>query len=235
MILWVVMIVVALLSANVFISGILIIYTGLLPFINATLWLSLSETGKKIRESLKVWHWAVMSSWLIFVYSLYAQKWTAGVINEIFHVDAESFGITYGLLAFLFTPVGLLYQQSVIGAAFTIFFVGAMILVTLIPFALITDIPFKKIAKSSALFFLCVFLMSFFLTTASNISRHLNDVTMRFAIWADFNEHHLCTNPWSTRSKGVIFLGGNKVLVYFPRNEKGSQFKVESCDLQESF
>ncbi|BAO45773.1 hypothetical protein [Thiolapillus brandeum] len=232
---WVTLVVISLTSKHIFLLSLAIIYTGFLPFLNAVLWLSVSDSGSKLREQLKVWHWAVIFSWLLFLYSLYAQKWTAEVLNEIFHVDAGNFGITYSLLAFLFTPIGLLYHETITGYVYAIFVVAASFLVYAIPVALLTDIPFKKILKHSAVFFSGVLLTSFFLSMVSILPRHLNDITVRFALWADFNSSHLCADEWSKKSESVIFLGGPNMLVYYPSNEPGQIFKVEVCQSWKSF
>lgn len=232
---WGVLIVVSLVSQYIFFSSLTIIYTGFLPFLNAILWLSLSDAGTKLREQLKVWHWAVMFSLLLFLYSLYAQKWTAGVLNEIFHVDAGNFSITYSLLAFLFTPIGLLYHETITGYAFAIFIVVSSFLVYAIPLALLTDIPLKKILKHSVVFFSCVFLASFFLSMVSILPKKLNDITIRFALWSDFNSSHLCADEWSSKPESVIFLGGSNMLVYYPSNKVGEKFKVEVCQSWKSF
>ena len=232
---WIGLIVTSLASKQIFLLSLTIIYTGFLPFLNAVLWLSVSDVGKKLREKLKVWHWAVIFSWLLFLYSLYAQKWTAGLLNGIFHVDAGNFGITYSLLAFLFAPIGLLYHDTVTGYAYAIFIVISGFLVYAIPVTLLTDIPFKRILKHSAVFFLGVLLISFFLSMVSILPKHLNDITTRFALWSDFNSNHLCADDWSKQSKSVIFLGGSNMLAYYPESKEGQKFKVEVCKSWKSF
>lgn len=232
---WVALVAISLLSKHIFLLSLAIIYTGFLPFLNVVLWLSVSDAGTKLREKLKVWHWAIIFSWLLFIYSLYAQKWTAGVLNGIFHVDAGNFIITYSLLAFLFTPFGLLYHETVTDYAYTIFIVGAVILACAIPAALLTNIKFKKILKYSAIFFSGVLLISFFLTMVSILPKYLDDITTKFALWSDFNSSHLCADEWSKKSESVIFLGGPNMLAYYPSNELGQKFKVEVCQSWKSF
>lgn len=226
---WMGLVVLAFFSKQIVILALAIIYTGFLPFFNAIIWLSVSDAGKKIREKLKVWHWTLISSWILFFYSLYAQKWTAGVLNEIFHVDAKNFGITYSLLAFLFTPIGLLYHETITGYGYAVLIVVAGFMVYAIPVALLTDIPLKTILKHSAVFFLSVFLISFFLSMVSILPKRLNDIAIGFALWADFNSNHLCADEWSDKSESVIFLGGQSMLVYYPANQEGSRFQVEVC------
>ncbi|HDY7887654.1 TPA: hypothetical protein ACGUWK_004373 [Vibrio vulnificus] len=233
--LWIVLIVLGLLTANIYIMATTMVYTGMLPFINIVLWFSISELGCKLRKHLKTWHWAVIASWLIFLYSLYAQKWTAGVLNDVFHVDPSHFTITYSLLAFWFTPVGIFYQDSVVGSVFAIFMVTALVFITFLPFVLLSKLPMKKILKVTVLFFLTIFLVSFLLQTASNISNRVGDIALNFALWADFNESHLCSDEWVKQSQRVIFLGGDKVLVHDPSSEVGRQFKVESCNMRKVF
>jgi hypothetical protein len=232
---WVALVAISLLTKYIFLLSLAIIYTGFLPFLNVVLWLSVSDAGTKLREKLKVWHWAIIFSWLLFIYSLYAQKWTAGVLNGIFHVDAGNFIITYSLLMFLFTPFGLLYHETVTGYAYTIFIVGAIILAYAIPAALLTNVKFKKTLKHSAIFFSGVLLTSLFLTMVSIFPKYLDDITTKFALWSDFNSSHLCADEWSKKSESVIFLGGPNMLAYYPSNELGQKFKVEVCQSWKSF
>jgi hypothetical protein len=108
-------------------------------------------------------------------------------------------------------------------------------LAPLIVFSLFTEIKIKTIAKWSALLLCCIYLVSFFLTTAENISKNVNNVALSFALWADFNEKHTCTDNWVAEATGVIFLDGEKVLAYFPKNTNGKHFEVKTCNLQKTF
>lgn len=232
---WIFLVVASLASKDISLLSLAIIYTGFLPFLNSVFWLSISDTGKKLREKLKIWHWAVIFSWLLFLYSLYAKKWAAGILNGVFHVDAGNFSITYSLLAFLFSPIGLLYHETITGYAHAIFIVIASFLVYAIPAALLTDIKFKKILKHSVVFFSGVFLTSVFLSMVSILPKYLNHITVRFALWSDFNSSHLCADEWSNNTESVIFLGGSNMLVYYPLNKSGQKFKVEVCQSWKSF
>lgn len=233
--LFIILILVSIIWRNLITSGLLLCYTGFLPFINTILWISVSNTGEKIRERLKVWHWVMILPWFAFAYSLFAQKWAGNLLNEIFYVDPNLFGVTYLFLSVFLAPIGLLYKQGLIEKVFLLFFVTAILFITILPLALLTRIPFKRIAKLFVLFQLGVMGISFFLTMVGNIPKQINNITTQFALTTDFNEHHMCSNSWATSAKGVIFLGGNKVLAYFPNNERGNQFKIKTCHTDMSF
>jgi hypothetical protein len=232
---WVAISIAAITIQHIFFLAAAIIYTGALPFINSVIWLSISSTGIKIRKKLKVFHWAAMFSIVVFLYGIYAQSWASSTLNQIFYVDANNFGITYTFISFLLAPVGLLYHDTVIGALYPIFIITSMFLVYIIPIALLTNMPFTKVLKISGVFFGSIFLMSFFLSMAFNLSNKIDDITKSFAVANDFNSNHLCQDSWSTGTESVIFLGGHNVLVYSTNKPLGSQFSKETCDFSKSF
>lgn len=217
------------------IAAFTIFYTGLLPFIYIVLWVSKSETGMKLRENAKNWHVAIGMSWFVFGYAIYSQKWAAGIINDVFLVDAGNLGITYTLLAFLFTPFGMLYQESIISVLWNTLIVVGMIWGGVFPILLMLPIPFKKVAKIIGGSFLIVALSSFFIGVVSNLALNKESLVQRFALWADFNSNHLCTDDWSKKTESVLFLGGDRVLAYQPQNPEGSQFTPETCNYAKSF
>lgn len=232
---WGALVVVSLLYKNIVTMGLAILYTGLLPFILGVFWVSLSKTGAVLRKNFKAWHWVVITSWLVFSYSLYARKWTATTINGVFHVDPEKFAITYDFLAFFYAPVSILYQPSFVSGLLNIFVALAIGLAPLFLLALLSDVKAKLIFKWSALFMGFIFLVSFFLTMAGNISEGVDDVALNFALWADFNEIHTCSDGWASSAKSVIFLDAEKVLAYFPSSEDGKKFQVKSCNSLKTF
>ncbi|NWA66254.1 hypothetical protein [Pseudomonas reactans] len=232
---WLALMVVAFVYSRLVTVGALIVYTGAIPFLLTVFWVSLSEPGLKLKESLKAWHWAVIASWLLFLYTLYARKWSAATLNSIFHVDPEKFSITYDFLAFAYAPVSILYQPDLTLGLLIISVALATGLAPLIIFSLIANIGWRTVLKWYGLLLACVYLISFFLTIAGNISRDVNKVAVQFALWADFNEKHTCTDSWSSFSKGVIFLEGGKVLSYFPDAGDGKYFEIKSCDMKERF
>ncbi|MGM0701296.1 MAG: hypothetical protein ACQEUG_02725 [Pseudomonadota bacterium] len=232
---WVLVSLIGLVTKNIYFLGASIVYTGALPFINIVIWLSISDAGEKIREKLKVFHWAAMFSVFIFLYKTYAQSWAANILNSIFHVDASNFGITYSFVSFFFAPVGLLYHESLLGAVHTIFLVSSMFLVYIIPIALLTSMPIKTVLKITGVFFGSVFLLSFFLSMVFNLSTKIDEIAREIALSTDFNKNHLCQNNWTKAAESVVFLGGDNVLVYSPSKPQGMRFSKEVCDFKKSF
>lgn len=232
---WIVLIAIPLIYKSMTTVGLAILYTGLLPFITGVFWISLSKTGATLRENFKAWHWVIIISWLAFSYSLYARKWTASTINGIFHVDPEKFTLTYDFLAFAYAPISILYQPSFVSGLLNIIIALAVGLAPLFVFALLTEIKAKLILKWSAFLMSFLFLVSFFLTMAVNISKGVNDVALNFALWVDFNEVHMCSDDWAPRAQSVIFLDSEKVLAYFPSNKDGERFQVKTCNSLKSF
>jgi len=223
------------LTLNSIVAAITVFFTGILPFVLIILWFSTSETGKSIRAYFKKWHVAILFSWFILLYSLYAQKWAATHLNVLFNIDGNNFDITSTLLAVLFTPFGLLYQENIVGSAWTALIIVSMVLGSALPFLLFLTIPFKKILKITGMSFLILTLSSFFLGTIGHLTKNLKVMTKNIALMTDFNENHLCTDEWSKKAQSVIFLGGEKVLAYFPLNQEGNKFIVKSCDYKKTF
>ena len=81
--------------------------------------------------------------------------------------------------------------------------------------------------------FLIISLSSFFIGSVANLALNKDLLIKRFALWADFNSNHLCTDTWAMKSESVLFLGGNRVLVYTPTDEK--KFTPQTCDFGKSF
>lgn len=235
MAIWIALITAPLIYSNTVTVGLAILYTDLLPFMLGVFWISLSKTGVMLRERFKAWHWVIITSWLIFSYSLYARKWTAATINGIFHVDPEKFTLTYDFLAFVYAPVYILYQPSLVSGLLNIFVALVVGLAPLFVFALLADVKVKLIFKWSGLLIGFIYLVSFFLTMAGNISKSVDDVALNFALWADFNESHTCSDDWASSAKSVIFLDAEKVLAYFPSGEDGKHFQVKSCNSLKAF
>jgi hypothetical protein len=233
--LWVVISAAAILTENTPLLIITFAYTGFLPFIFAITWISYSAAGKKIQETLKLFHWAVMLSISIALYGIYAKSWATSTINSIFHVDPSHFPITLSFVSLLFAPISLLYHEDIIGAVNAIYIITAMSLVYIIPIALLSSLPIKKVLKISGIFFGSIFLISFFVSMAFNLSKKVGNLTAEFALATDFNKLHLCENTWANNAESLIFLGGEHVLVYSPSRPTGSKFSKESCDFKKRF
>ena len=230
---WVGLIVLALLTTSGLISAITIFYTGLLPFLGIVLWFAYSKTGQAIVTNFKKWHFAVIFSWFLFAYAIYSQKWAASLLNEIFYVDAGNLGITYTLLAFLFTPFGIIYQETIVANLWNTMLVVFMLWGGIFPLLLVMPIPIKKVLKVMSVSFIVIFLSSFFIGSVANLAFKKDSLIKNFALWADFNSSHLCTDTWSDKAESVLFLGGNRVLVYTPSNIK--KFSSETCNFGKSF
>ena len=227
---WLIAIILSITSSNGIIAALTLFFTGLLPFIFILLWLAKSKTGESIRGYFSKWHTGIMLIWFLFAYSIYAKKWAAAFINDIFHVDANSLGITYTLLAALFTPLGILYQGGILASLWITVIVIAIFLMGILPFLLLLPIKFKTLAAFTGTTFLVVFLSSVFIGITAGFASNKELLVTRFALWADFNEKHLCTNDWSNRAQSVLFLGGDRVLAYIPGNPQGSRYVPETCD-----
>ncbi|NMY42524.1 hypothetical protein HBN76_14475 [Pseudomonas sp. WS 5013] len=235
LLLWIALSATAVLSKNISLLIATIALTGALPFIYVVMWLSISPTGKRIRDSLKILHWAAMLSFSAFLYSTYAKSWAASTINSIFNVDPSLLPITQSFISFLFAPISLLYHESILSASQAITIFVAICLVNIIPIALIANISFRKILKFSGILFGSVFLMSFFLSIAFNLSAQIKNLTAEFALATDFNQKHLCSDEWASKAESLLFLGGENVLVYYPSNPKGQKFIKETCNFKKSF
>lgn len=203
--------------------------TGAMPFALFVLWLGLSDTGKKIRDWFGVWHLRVFSGALLFCYVTYGRKWAGDIINEVFNLDARFFGITSAVLTVLFTPFGLLYRAEVIGEAFDLFTITAGFVIPGYFFYLLLADGIQGRAKKIGYLFFAVMAGAAVFAFAFNIAKSFKPAVKAFAVWADFNDNHLCTDSWVTEAKGVVFLDNGKVLGFFPQ-ASDYRFKVVACD-----
>lgn len=234
LVLWLSAIALTYLSSNGLVAAATLFFTGLLPFIFIWLWLAISKTGITVRSYFSKWHTGILLTWLIFIYSIFAKQWAAALINEIFHIDANNLGITYTFLAALFAPFGLLYQEGFLASLWNASIIVSVCIAGIIPILLVLPIAFKKLAKFTLLVFAVTFFSSLFIGITANLSAHKQMLVERFALWADFNEHNLCSDDWANASESVVFLGGNQVLAYFPQNPKGSRFMPKICNFRKS-
>jgi len=234
--LWIVFLVISFIWSESIFSAVTIFYTGIMPFVLVVIWLSISETGTSIRSMVKKWHVAIFISWAVFAYAVYAQKWASAYINDIFYVDAGNLGITYTVLAVLFTPFGVFYQPSFISSLQSGLLVLGMFTAPFIVLLLILPISFKEVV--SLIFKACfgIFLSAFLLSAIFNLSNNMTNMTRSFALWADFNSKHMCSdNVWVKEAESVLFLGGDRVLVYTPSKPEGERFSSKTCNFSKSF
>ncbi|MDH0303611.1 MULTISPECIES: hypothetical protein [unclassified Pseudomonas] len=231
---WIVLILLTLTLDSALIAAVAIGYTGLLPFLIAAIWISRLNERYKLSDRLNNWLSKIVLTWLLFSYAAYAQKWAASTINEIFSIDASQLGITYMVLAAFFTPFGLLYQGSLMGLGVTTITIVAMIGVTAVAPLLVSSISLRKLAKGAAVALLVLALCLVFFSIGANIARDKAKLIKSFAVWADFNSHHLCSDDWTRQTSSVVFLGGDKVLAYHPYARDG-QFKVQTCNFRKAF
>lgn len=227
---WCLLLILAAATSNSIVAAVAVFFTGVLPFIFIALWLSLSETGTSIRSHFKRWHFTLIFTWILFAYTIYARKWAASLINEIFHIDASSLGITYTLLAALYTPFGIFYQEAVVSALWNAIILIAVVWGGLFPFMLFLPIKLGKVARFFGVSILVILLSSVFIATVANLSLNKKNLISEFAIWADFNSSNLCSDDWTKNAQSVVFLGGDRVLAYKPANPTGSRFVPETCN-----
>jgi uncharacterized membrane protein len=232
---WIALIIIAFVEMNIYTITALFIYTGYVPHINILLWFSFSNIGKQIREKVKLQHWAVIMSYIIFIYFLYAQSWAASLINGIFHIDPVKFGITESFLIVLIAPVSLLYYPDHLAVLHTGTILASMLIAPILVLGVIAGFSPKKVFKAIGVVLLVTFLMSFFSTLMFKFTLHTKDVAEKFALYTDFNTVHMCNDEWAKEATSLIFLGGSKVLVYSEKMKAGARYKVQTCDLAKSF
>lgn len=232
---WLLVIMFSLITNSLLLSIISIFYTGLIPFIFAILFISRSIIGKKLESIKKKWHFAVYLSWIIFIYSIFAQKWASETLNNIFQINANYLSITYKLLAFLFAPFGIIYQAYILSGVWLLFIFISLVLSTILPLFLIFNIPFKSFGRALGVFFLIFIFISCSVPMLSTIILHQEELIIKFALWADFNSKNLCTDSWINNTESILFLDGNQVLAYHPNNPEGYHFTVETCNYNKTF
>lgn len=230
--LWIILVITTFVFTNIFTLTITIAYTGYLPHINAILWLSISETGKKIRDKLEIWHWAVLISYIVFIYSIYAQTWSASLLNETFPVDPGKFAITDSIATVLIAPISLLYYPDALAGLHMISILISMFVVPFLGLALLVGFPLGSTFKSIGRLFLTIFCVSFFVTIMFSFNNQLNNVIAKLAVNTDFNKYHPCTDTWSGKAESLLFLGGNRVYVYSPKETKDKVFQFKTCDFK---
>ena len=230
--LWIVLIISAFSVTNIYTLTLVIAYTGYLPHINAVLWLSISETGKKIREKLEIWHWTVLISYIVIAYSIYAKSWSASLLNETFPIDPAKFGITDSIATLLIAPISLLYYQDLMGSIHTISILASMFIAPILVLTLLIGFPIKSTFKWIGKLFAAISLVSFFVTMMFNFNNQLNNVVRKLALNTDFNKYHPCSNDWAKDAESLIFLGGDRVYVYFPNDINGEIFQFKTCDFK---
>lgn len=211
-----------------------IILTAAMPFLLTFVWLARSNVGKRGAQLLEKWHWRVVLGVLLFVYAILAKQWAAVTINQIFHVDASNLGITSIAVAAFYLPVQLLYNMTVIIPLWTVSVVIGVLWIYTIVGLLFTQIKFWKIliVTGSALAF--VYISGFFFTTIVNIVRDRDIFITQFALWADFNSEHLCTDAWTKGADSVLFLGGDWVLAHYSYAPTGEYLKPARCNFSRS-
>ena len=232
---WVVSIAATLLIGNAWIALGSMFLGGALPFVLLAIWLPQSRLGKFIQEAASVWQLRIFGVSALFAYSIYANKWAGGVINKLFHVDPSHFGISTTVLAVLYAPFGLIYRQDVISWLWVGFILLGTLLTYVLPLSLLAPSRPPLGWKAWVGGVLFIFVGAFVLTMSAHLANLFEPLVKRFTLWADFHEHHLCTNDWVQRTEGVVFIGSDQVLAYFPENRMGSRFSVKSCNYKENF
>lgn len=232
---WIASIVATLLIGNFWIALTSLFLGGALPFALLAIWLPRSRLGQFFIAAAPVWQLRIFGISALFAYSVYANKWASDVINDLFGVAPSHFGVSTTIFAVLFAPFGLLYRQDVVGWLWIIFIISVGLLTYILPFFLLAPERPALGWKTWIGGFIFIFVGAFVLAMSANISRQFRPLAMHFAIWADFNESHLCTDDWANQPNSVVFLGDQRVLVYFPKNSAGNHFSVQSCNYARSF
>jgi hypothetical protein len=232
---WVGSIVATLLIGNFWIALTSVFLGGALPFALLAIWLPRSRFGQYVKAAASLWQLRIFGISVLFAYSVYANKWAGDVINELFGVDPSHFGVSTTVLAVLFAPFGLLYRQDVVGWLWIVFILLGVLLTYILPFSLLVLGRPALGWRAWIGGFIFIFVGAFVLAMSANIAKSFHPLAMRFAIWADFNENHLCTDDWVSKPNSVVFLGDQRVLVYFPQNSVGNHFSVQPCNYARSF
>lgn len=232
---WIFSIFATLLIRNPLIAFTSIFLGGALPFALLAVWLPRSRLGKFVQEAASVWQLRIFGITTLFAYSVYANKWAGDIVNELFHVDPSHFGVSTTVIAVLFAPFGLIYRQDVIGWLWIVFILLGTLLTFVLPLSLLTPGSAALGWKAWIGGLVFVFVGAFVLTMSTKLTNSFKPLAMRFAIWADFNDSHLCTDDWASKPNSVVFLGDQRVLVFFPKNPLDKRFSVESCNYAKSF
>lgn len=211
-----------------------IILTAAMPFLLTFVWLARSNFGKWAAQLLEQWHWRVVLGVLLFVYAILAKQWAAVTINQIFHVDASTLGITSIGVAAFYLPLQLLYNMTVIIPLWIISLIISVLWAYAIVGLMFTQTKFWKVLIVAGSAFAFVYATNFFFTVIVNIVRDRDVFITRVALWADFNSEHLCTNAWTTGTDSVLFLGGDWVLAHYPYAPPGQKLKPERCNFGRS-
>ena len=181
-------------------------------------------------------HVKIFASALLIGYTIYAHKWAADQINSIFRVDSGHFLGTTSALVALFIPFGIVRQTELMSCIAAIFFIATVTLA--IPFWIAISISAANNSNLNAkkLYLWSLFVLlagNAFFTVAVHTSEDFRPLVANFALWADFNDSYLCTDAWTSRAKGVVFLDNDKVLAHIP-TDTGPQFVVLTCTYPKS-
>lgn len=205
-----------------------------MTFLLTFVWLARSNVGKRGAQLLEKWHWRVTLGVFLFIYAIFAKQWAAVTINQIFHVDASSLGITSIGVAAFYIPLQLLYNMTLIIPLWIISVIISVLWIYALVGLLFTQTKLWKVLVVAGSAFAFVYLTNFFFTTIVNIVRDRDIFITRFALWADFNSEHLCTDAWTKDADSVLFLGGDWVLAHYPNGPTGERLKPARCNFARS-
>lgn len=211
---------------------------GAMPFVLVVLWLGLSDSGSRLRNGLEGWHWKVLLGVFVIVYSVLGRKWAGDVLNDIFLVDARYFGVSQSVLTWFALPFGIAYKAEHLTSAFTFVVLVASIglywaFVAAFFCAVILSesakarwgwlIGWKTVCKAVLISFLAIV----YTRQLMYLPAEFKPAVRTFAIWADFNEGHRCSDAWVKPSTKLVFLDGPMVLVV---DEMEKEPAVKSCN-----
>ncbi|MHC6645059.1 hypothetical protein ACYTPF_00585 [Alteromonas sp. HB246098] len=179
---------------------------------------------KKVTSTL--WSKSLISIGLV-VYTAMSNVWASTLINEIYGVAANHFGITQIFLTlayFVITIMKLIFS----GLFISIIALGVL--------PLWYVVAFKDSIKSKAygaLYFCVIFiLVAVTYTIIGLFDRDIKIFAERAALWGDFYPNNKCTKDLG-KNKGVIFLSPNKVLTATPvvqnNNKVHWNYPIKQC------
>ncbi|GCF91932.1 hypothetical protein [Shewanella sp. M-Br] len=233
LLLWVVLMLPTIFNGGWFWTSVAIFYTGLIPLLFLVFWFSYSTVGQFVRKKLKLWHWAVIFSGILALYTFFSRQWASVFINKIFHVDSSELSITSDFVALFFTPFLIVYQEFVI--SFLWFLSTVILIFSSLYFVCVYVFWWHKFKRNYIVVFFYLLCFSIFIGVMSVFPYRVDVITKKIALWADFNTYHLCSDGWANKAESVLFLKSGRVLVYSPSFEHGRQFHVESCDYKKVF
>jgi hypothetical protein len=168
---------------------------------------------------------------IAFFYGWFGQKWASDLINEIFKVDPVCFGTSKMFVAVFLTPLTIysspLWHQ-LHGYSIYIYLLWPLILILFIAFKW-----WKWFKLSYYVYFFFLLCLPSIFNLNSYIATLLPNVTEKLALWGDFNDNFRSKELKSEGASKVVFLGGNRILAYFPNKGKEYKYSIRELSIGE--